>query len=78
MDLFECNEYINEIDILKINKFKNIFYENIKYPALFGRIRLKNETAIKSELRAFLNYLTGKVSELSEYIEYIDNLACLR
>ena len=73
-DMFECSEFLDENDVAKIVNLKNLFYENIKYPALFGRVKLRNEEYFKSEFESLNNKIFEKIKELSSYIEYIDNI----
>lgn len=72
-DLFECHAFFDFSDLEKISQFKNLFYANLKYPALFGKLKLKNETVVSGELEKLHKEFTIKSKELTSYIEYIDN-----
>jgi len=72
-DLFDCHELFDDADLKKITHFKNIFDKNIKFPALFGRVKLNNETLVMAELKKLNNDFSAKIKELSDYIKYIDN-----
>lgn len=61
----------------QIDNFKNTFISNIKYPPLFGKIKLKNEVLVKTECEKLTQNLENKINELSEYINknnIIDNV----
>ena len=73
-DMFECSQFLDENDVAKITDLKNLFYENIKYPALFGRVKLRNEEYFKSIFEKLNKKIPDKINELSSYIEYIDNI----
>lgn len=73
-DLLDCHEYLDKIILDEINNFKNLFYKNIKYPALFGRVKLKNETIVSSQFFKLESSISDKISELSAYNEYVDKL----
>ena len=68
MDLCNYCKYIDKMDLEKINKFRDDFIQNLKYPSLFGRIKLKNEILIKSELTQITNIIKSKINEYNEYI----------
>lgn len=72
-DLFDCHELFDDADLKMITHFKDIFYKNIKFPALFGRVKLNNETLVMAELKKLNNDFSEKIKELSDYIKYIDN-----
>lgn len=68
IDLCELKDIMDASDYLAIKNFKELFMQNIRYPALFGRITLKNEKLIKTELARILALFKSKVAELEEYL----------
>lgn len=68
IDLSDLNSIIDENDYNDIKAFKNLFLQNIKYPPLFGAIKLSNETLVKTELTRINNNFKEKVSDLCKYI----------
>lgn len=72
-DLFmyfcNCNDIIDDVDVAEIQKFKDIFLANIKYPALFGKVGLKNDNLVKAELAKLKNKLEQKIEEFKKYLE---------
>ncbi|MBO6087579.1 patatin-like phospholipase family protein [bacterium] len=73
-DIVEYHNVIDERDIEIISNFKELFYKNIKYPALFGKAKIKDGTILLSELQKLIKHISDKLDELSLYMEYIDNL----
>jgi NTE family protein len=69
MDLCEFKNIIDLKDINEINKFKEIFNSNIKYPALFGKIKLNNENLIKAQLAKVNNNLNFKLNDIENYLK---------
>ena len=68
IDLSDLNSIIDENDYNDIKAFKNLFLQNIKYPPLFGAIKLSNETLVKAELTRINNNFKEKVLDLCKYI----------
>lgn len=68
MDISDCIWIIDSVDINNLKSFKNKFIDSIKYPALFGKIKLKNELLIKTELKNINNHLSEKLKELNDYL----------
>lgn len=69
MDLCCCKTIIDIKDADNIAKFKDLFISNIKYPPLFGKIKLNNENLIKVELTKINKDLSSKIKELEKYLE---------
>jgi hypothetical protein len=69
MDLCEFKNIIDLKDMNEINKFKEIFTSNIKYPALFGKIKLNNESLIKAQLAKVNNNLNSKLNDIENYLK---------
>lgn len=60
---------IDERDYSKIKDFKDVFYSNIVYPALFGKTRIKNENLVLAVLEQTLFQIENKAEELSSYVQ---------
>lgn len=68
MNFCDCNNIMDFDDVSEIINFKNIFLANIKYPALFGKVSLKNEKLINAELAKLVNKLEIKIQEFENYL----------
>ena len=68
--LFLCDyiNIINECDYKAIQQFKNVFTENLKYPALFGKTTIKNEHLVITTLKQCNSQITAKVDEFKDYL----------
>ncbi len=76
LNLIDFCKIIDKIDLAKINHFRDIFTQNVKYPSLFGRIKLRNDKLVKSELTQILLLIKEKISDYEDYLKdfpYIDN-----
>ncbi len=69
MDLASISDIIDHDDYIDIINFKDLFIKNISYPALFGRLSLKNPNLVKAEITKINTELQNKIEELSEYLE---------
>lgn len=69
MDLASISDIIDHDDYIDIINFKDLFIKNISYPALFGRLSLKNPNLVKAEITKINTELQNKIDELSEYLE---------
>ncbi len=69
IDMAETSNIMDSDDYNDIINFKDLFLKNISYPALFGKISLKNTNLIKAEITRLNNSFQSKINELSEYIE---------
>lgn len=69
MDLCLFKDIIDLGDLKDIKAFKETFISNIKYPPLFGKIKLNNEKLIMTELTKINNNLSSKINELENYLE---------
>lgn len=61
-------QIIDKKDYNLIKDFKNAMYENLIFPPLFGKIKLKNEKYIACLLEQLLAQISDKVAEFEEYI----------
>ena len=68
IDICENKEILDSTIINEIKTFKNIFDKNLKYPALFGKLKLKNTDDVSQELDKVLKIVFDKIYELEEYI----------
>lgn len=73
IDLCDFCSVIDKNDFQLINKFKNLFNENIKYPSLFGKVKLNNEALIKAELSRLIICVEDKINEYNDYIANFQN-----
>lgn len=71
IDLPDLCEIIDLTDYVELKKFKDIFLQNIRYPALFGKITLSNEKLVMAELIKLHEKIKSKVVELKEYPQLI-------
>lgn len=60
---------IDKKDYDAIKEFKNVFYENIIHPALFGKSKLKNEKYVSCSLEQLILQISAKVQEFKEFLE---------
>lgn len=69
IDLSEYKEFI-ELKIYKgISDFQKSFFENIDYPALFGKTTLNKADEVMDKLNVILASIKSKTAELSDYLE---------
>lgn len=69
IDLCEYKDFIEEKFYVKIKSFKDIFFENIQYPPLFGKTTLNREDEIITNLGLTINELKFKTEEMNAYLE---------
>ena len=69
IDLCEYKDFIEEKFYVKIKSFKDIFFENIQYPPLFGKTTLNKEDEIITNLGLTINELKFKTEEMNAYLE---------
>ena len=60
---------IDKNDYSAINHFKEIFLNNIKYPSLFGKVKLKNNKLVKAELLQLIKKIDLKINNYKEYLK---------
>ncbi len=68
IDIVDLCNIIDLTDYNEIKNFKNLFMDNLKYPALFGKITLSNSALIKAELTKIINKLNTKINEFDKYL----------
>ena len=73
--MYMCDylDLLNDNDLKYINEFKNIFIKNVKYPALFGKTKLKNETLTLATLKQCLDKIQQKITEYNIFLSEIKN-----
>ena len=69
IDLCDCKDKMEQKFYAEIVAFKDIFFENIQYPPLFGKTTLNNEEKIISSIGLIINSLKFKTEELNAYLE---------
>lgn len=69
MELCTYKDIIDLNDLKEIKHFKETFISNIKYPPLFGKVKLNNENLVMAELNQINNNLSSKINELENYLE---------
>ena len=69
MDLCENIELMNDADKKALNDFKNIFIENIKYPAIFGKVKLNYENVVKASLQNCKNKFSSRIVDYENYLD---------
>ena len=73
IDLCENKDFIDEILCNQIIDFKNNFYANLLYPALFGKMTVKNQAKIEKKLDLITQNVKNKITELENYLS-IENI----
>lgn len=78
INLYDSKDYIDENFCKKITYFKDEFYNNIQYPALFGKTTLKNKLIMEHALNNLICEVNKRIEELENYlcaesIVHIDN-----
>ena len=68
VDLYEMKEFIDPDITEGIKEFNKIFNANFKYPALFGKAKLKNSDLVKSTLSQIIARTNERIYELASYI----------
>ncbi len=60
---------IDKKDYEAIKEFKNVLYDNIIHPALFGKSKLKNEKYVSCSLEQLILQIGAKVQEFKDFLE---------
>ena len=68
VDLCEYKDNIDRDIYEHIRVFSEIFDDNIKYPALFGRVKFKDTELVMTKLKEIINEVSSKVYELESYL----------
>lgn len=67
IELPDLCDIIDLTDYKELKNFRDIFLQNVKYPALFGKTTLANEKLVMAELTKLHDKVKAKVIELTEY-----------
>ena len=68
MDMCEDANILDKTIVENIHCLKKHINKNIKYPALFGNVKLNDAGTIRDELETLTNQISEKIFELEEYI----------
>ena len=66
--IVDYKDTVDSLIIKDIKEFYKDFTENIKYPALFGKVSLRNEDMVNEEISLLVEKITQKVYELEHYL----------
>ncbi len=82
IDLCEYKDFI-EVKLYEyIIEFKNMLFDNIQYPALFGKTTLNKVDVINKYLFELIERFNDKIKELRDFLDTekddIDNKVCLK
>lgn len=69
IDLCEDKDFIETKFYDYILEFKEMFYKNIQYPALFGKTSLNKADIIISYLTNIIDSMNDKIKEIKEFLE---------
>ena len=69
IDLCEDKDFIETKFYDYILEFKEMFYKNIQYPALFGKTSLNKADIIISYLTNIIDIMNDKINEIKEFLE---------
>ena len=69
IDLCEDKDFIETKFYDYILEFKDIFFKNIQYPALFGKTSLNKADIIISYLTNIIDSMNDKIKEIKEFLE---------
>lgn len=67
-DLCELNKIIDLADYEQLKEFRTLFFANIKYPSLFGKVKLKNEEQVKSAIDEIKIKISEKIAGFEAYL----------
>ncbi len=68
LDLHEANNFIDEKIFEKVNDFKDVFFNHLSEPNLFGLYSKANITIVETSLMLLKDEVQLKIDELGEYI----------
>ena len=73
IELSDCSRIMDLYDLNDLKDFKDLFLSNIKYPALFGKVTLRNHKLIETKIEQLNKQISEKLIELNEYLEICQN-----
>lgn len=68
INLCECREFIEYKFYDYIAEFKNMLFDNIRYPALFGKTTLSKAALIEKYLSEIIKLIGDKIEELEDFL----------
>ncbi len=68
VDFLEDKDVLDAGIFNKIKDFNTLYTEQLKYPALFGKVVLKNEDKVKEQLKYLVDVLSERISEIELYL----------
>ena len=68
VNLCEIKDFIDKKVYFEVKELYDEFTQSIKYPALFGKISIKNKSAVTEKFTAVAQDISGKISELQDYL----------
>lgn len=66
--LCDMQDYIDGNVTNAIREFNRQFCHNLRYPALFGKVRLLDENTIKNNLKVIIDLISDRIYELESYL----------
>ena len=69
VDLCDYKDTIDEKIYESIRTFNDIFDSNVQYPALFGKVKLRDSEKVLAELRGLIEKVSSKVYEIESYLD---------
>lgn len=73
VDLCDITSVIDISDYEQLKNLKELFYSNIEYPALFGKMKLKDKDKILNQINLEIERITSKMDELKSYLKLVHN-----
>ena len=67
-DLCDMQDTLDNQLTDKLKRFSKTFSHNLRYPALFGKVKLTDETAVKRDLKSIIENISERIYELEDYI----------
>ena len=66
--LCDMKDYIDANVTDAIKEFNRQFCHNMRYPALFGKVKLTDEVNVKNNLKAIIDLISDKIYDLESYL----------
>lgn len=66
--LYDMKDYIDTSITEAIKEFNRQYNNNLRYPALFGKVKLTDEDSIKKNLQAIITLISDRIYELESYL----------
>lgn len=67
-ELFDMQEILDKQIIDRIKHFSKAFSHNLRYPALFGSVKLEDDVNIKKDLKMLIEVISDRIYEIESYI----------